>query len=73
MATLNVHVTQWNTSVDKISAQLSSILNLTEQLEAVKRGKVGVLRQHKGHVRALLETKLVLSMERALGYIMEEK
>lgn len=70
---LQTHLTVWESCVEKISAQLSSILNLTEQLEALKKGKVGVLSQHQGHVITLLEAKLVQSMERALGHIMEEK
>lgn len=73
MATLYAHVTVWQGCVDKILAQLSSILNLTEQLQAVKKGKVGVLTRHKSYVVSLLEAKLVQSMEKALGHIMEEK
>lgn len=73
LALLHETVTLWKECVQRVIAQLSSILNMAEQLEALKRGKVGVLSQHGSHVTTLLEAKLVQSMERALGHIMEEK
>lgn len=66
-------VAVWNSSVQRIVAQLSSVMNLVEQLELLKRGKLGVLSQHHGHVTSLIETKLILSMERALGFISKDK
>lgn len=74
-ALLKVHtqISVWERSVRKVVAQLSSILNLLEQLEALKRGKTGVLIQHGGHVTSLLSMKLVRSMERALMLAIAEK
>ena len=70
---LDTQVSVWECSVEKVVAQLSSIMNLVEQQEALKRGKIGVLSHHPGHVTFLLEVKLMLSMERALEFINKEK
>lgn len=66
-------VSTWNSCIQKILSQLCSILNLAEQLEALKRGKLGVLSQCHSHMTSLLEAKLVQSMENALGHITEYK
>lgn len=63
----------WRNCRQKILAQLSSIMNLIEQLEAVKGGRLGVLCQHSYQVTPLLETKLIQSMEKALDHIKEDK
>ena len=73
METLYAHVAVWQGCLEKILARLSSILNLAEQLQALNKGRVGVLTHHKGHVISLLAAKLVQSMEKALDHIMEEK
>ena len=62
----------WSGSTLKSLEQLSSLANLVDQVEAVRRGKLGVLSQHP-HVAALLEVKLIQAMERTLARIKEEK
>lgn len=70
---LDAQVSLWECSVEKIVAQLSSIMNLLEQQEVLKRSKLGVLSQHPGHVISLLDLKLMESMERALEFITKER
>ena len=65
----------WDHSRDRAVAQLSSIANLAEQLEAVKRcqgGRLGVLSHHP-QVVVLLQAKITLSMEEALHFVKREK
>ena len=65
----------WDHSRDRAVAQLSSIANLAEQLEAVKRcqgGRLGVL-SHYPQVVVLLQAKIMLSMEEALQFVEREK
>ena len=66
----------WSESHKMALAQLSSISNLTEQLEALQRcegsDNLGVAGQHP-MVVPLLQTKIVQSMERALGYVHKER
>lgn len=65
----------WDHSRDRAMAQLSSIANLVEQLEAVKRcqgGRLGVLNHHP-QVVVLLQAKITLSMEEALHFVEREK
>lgn len=73
LALVDAQISVWESSVEKIVAQLSSIMNLLEQQRALERGKLGVLSQHHGHVTSLLEVKLIRSMERALGLAHKEK
>ena len=70
---IDAQLTLWSRSVQKILAQLYSIMNSLEQRKALKEGKLGVLSQHHCHVTVLLEAKLVQSLERALGLINSEK
>ena len=65
----------WDHSRDRAVAQLSSVANLAEQLEAVKRcqgGRLGVLSHHP-QVIVLLQAKITLSMEEALHFVEKEK
>ena len=70
---VNGQISVWEASVGKVVAQLSSILNLLEQQEVLKKGKLGVLGQHHNHVTCLLQVKLIQSMERAFNLINKEK
>ena len=65
----------WDHSCDEAVAQLSSISNLTEQLEALQRcqgGRLGVLSHHP-QVVPLLQAKITRSMEEALHYVDKER
>ena len=67
---------RWRDAKENVLAQLCSIANLAEQLETLNsckdRGKLGVL-INCACVAPLLQAKIVGSMERALGYVLNER
>ncbi len=56
----------------KSLAQLYSLVNLVEQLEAVQGGKLGALSSYH-LLSSLLEAKLVQCLEKTLNYLLEEE
>lgn len=67
----------WTKSQEKAVLHLSSLANLTEQVETLhtcldKPSKLGVLSQQPLTVQ-LLEAKLIQAMERALSFVTREK
>ena len=68
---VNAQLSEWKFHVEKVLAQLASLSDLVNQLDALKRNKLGVL--SRPQVIPLLEVKLIQAMEKALCHIQEEK